>query len=199
VTDDKSLKELRAHFLASSTRSLPLAGLIAWSVLGILALKVSPAVTGKAALYIMVAILPLAFLLDRLRGRNLFAGGSDNPVTKLFNLSVIGIGLSIPLGLAGADLGNSPTLVVLTMAVLAGIIWIPYGWAAGDPVGIRHAVGRSLGCYGAYALAPSDMKASAICLVVVAAYTYSLFAMRRPLAVHNLRVTTATLSREGGD
>jgi hypothetical protein len=64
------------------------------------------------------------------------------------------------------------------MAILAGIVWIPFGWAADDPSGTIHAVGRGIGCYLAYALCPAPWTASAICAVVVAAYLYSLAVMR---------------------
>jgi len=69
------------------------------------------------------------------------------------------------------------------LAILAGVIWIPYGWAAGDPVGLRHAIVRAIGCYVAFALAPPELRAAAICAVVVAAYGYSLACMRRPGAL----------------
>ena len=28
-----------------------------------------------------------------------------------------------------------------------GIIWIPYGWAADDRIGMEHAIGRGILCY----------------------------------------------------
>lgn len=179
-TEARSLAALRAHFLATSTRSLPLAGLICWSALGAVAPTASPGLTGTLALYIMGAIVPLAFILDGVRGRNPFAGGSENPLTQLFLLSIVGVGLTVPLVIAAAQEAGEPLLVVLGMAILAGVIWIPYGWAAGDPVGIRHAVARGVGCYLAYAFAPDPWRATAVCGVVALAYLYSLLTMRRP-------------------
>lgn len=177
---EDSLVDLRADFLATSTISMPLAGLICWSALGVAAFWLEPATTGTLALYIMGAILPLAFALDGLRGRNPFAGGRDNPLTVLFLLSVLGIGLSVPLVIAAARVAQDPLIVLLGMAILAGVIWIPYGWAAGDPVGVRHAVARALGCYAAWALAPAALRPSLVCAVVAAAYVYSLLTMKRP-------------------
>ena len=49
----------------------------------------------------------------------------------------------------GAGKAGDPILVVLGMAILAGVIWISYGWAAGDPVGLRHAVVRGPGAIAA--------------------------------------------------
>lgn len=185
MDETTTLRDLRAHFLATSTQSMPLAGLIAWSALGVAALRLPSATVATAALYIMALILPLAFLLDRTRGRNLFAGGNENPLIRLFLTSVGGIAVTVPLVLIGAEAANDPDIVVLGMAILAGVIWIPYGWAAGDPVGLRHAIGRALGCYGAFAFAPSPYRATAICAVVALAYIYSLASMRRPDTVQN--------------
>jgi len=177
-----ALRDLRTQFLATSTQAMPLAGAIVWAALGIAALRLEPRMTATLALYIMAAILPLAFLLDRARGRTLFAGGNANPLTQLFLVSIVGIGIMVPIAILGAGGSGQPDLLVLGMAILAGVIWIPYGWAAGDPAGLRHAVGRAVGCYAAYALAPLPYRPSTICGVVVIAYAYSLVVMRRPHA-----------------
>lgn len=148
-----SLAELRERFLATSTISMPLAGLIVWSALGVAALFVPKAVVGWMAVYVMAAILPLAFAIERLRGRNPFVK-DDNPISKLFFQSIIGIGLMFPLVIGAAEAAGDPNLLVLGVAILAGIVWIPYGWGANDPVGLRHAIARALGCYLAYWLSP---------------------------------------------
>ncbi len=179
-SEQDSLAALRADFLATSTTSMPLAGLLCWSALGIAALWLEPAMAGTLALYIMGAILPLALALERLRGRNPFAGGRDNPLTILFMLSILGIGITVPLVIAAARAAGDPLLVLLGMAILAGVIWIPYGWAAGDPVGARHAVARAIGCYLAWSFSPPELRASLVCAVVTAAYVYSLILMKQP-------------------
>ena len=183
MNDETSLADLRSDFLATSSQAMPLAGLVAWSLLGLAALRLPAPVIGTGALYIMGFILPLAFLIDRLRGRNLFAGGTANPLTRLFLASIGGIAVTVPLVLAAASAAGDPILVVLGMAILAGVIWIPYGWAAADPVGLRHAVARAIGAYAAFAFAPLELRATAICAVVALAYVYSLVFMRRPTPV----------------
>lgn len=175
---DQPLSALQADFRAGSTASMPIAGAIVWAALGLAALVLDQRVIGTLALYIMAAIMPLAILIDRARGRNLFAGGAENPLTVLFLTSIAGIAVMVPIGVIAAQATGNGMLMVLTMAILAGVIWIPYGWAADDPSGLRHAIGRALGSYAAYALVPAPYTASAICAVVVAAYAYSLIAMR---------------------
>ncbi|WP_324809151.1 hypothetical protein SH584_05335 [Sphingomonas sp. LY29] len=177
-----SLDERREQFLAASTISMPLAGLIVWSAIGIAAIFVPKTVVGWMAVYAMAAVLPLAFIIEKLRGRNPFAK-DDNPISALFFHSIIGIGLMFPLVIGAASAARDPDVMVLGVAILAGIIWIPYGWGANDPVGLRHAIVRAVGCYVAFWFAPDALKATMICAVVAAAYLYSLAAMRRPAKV----------------
>lgn len=173
-----SLAELHADFRATGTKSMPIAGMVCWAALGIAALYLPEATIGSFALYIMAGILPLAFLMDKLKGQNLFSG-SDNPLVSMFLLSIVGIAITVPAILFGAQESGEPDLIVLGMAILAGVIWIPYGWAAEDKVGTIHAVGRALGCYAAYQLVDEPLRASAICAVVVLSYVYSLLFMRK--------------------
>lgn len=174
-----SLDELRERFLATSTISMPLAGLITWSAIGIAALFVPKVLVGWMAVYVMAAILPLAFAIEKLRGRDPFVK-DDNPISSLFFHSIIGVGLMFPLVIGAADAAGDPDIMVLGVAILAGIIWIPYGWGANDPVGLRHAIARSAGCYLAYWFAPEALRATTICAVVALSYVYSLVAMRKP-------------------
>ena len=137
------------------------------------------ALVGWMAVYVMAAILPLAFAIEKLRGRNPFVK-DDNPISKLFFQSIIGIGLMFPLVIGAAEAAGDPNLLVLGVAILAGIIWIRYGWGANDPVGLRHAIVRSVGCYLAYWFSSEDLRATCICEVVALSYLYSLRAMRKP-------------------
>jgi hypothetical protein len=185
---DRSLADLQGDFRAGSTNAMPIAGMITWAALGVAAPFLPELTVANLSLYIMVVILPLAFVIERLRGRNLFTG-SDQPLTKLFMLGIVMVGLTIPLAVIGAK-GGQPLLVLLGMAILAGVVWIPYGWAADDPSGTVHAVARGIGCYLAYGFCPAPWTASAICAVVVVAYLYSLSVMRPTGAKAEVRPAT---------
>ena len=186
---DRSLAELQADFRATSTNAMPIAGMITWGLLGIAAAMLPERTVANASLYIMALILPLAFVIDRARGRNSFAK-SDNPLLTLFLLGIVMVALTIPLAVIGSA-GGQPLLVLLGMAILAGVVWIPYGWAADDRSGIVHAVVRGIGCYLAYGLCPAPWTASAICAVVVLAYLYSLAVMRPTGTAAEGRAATA--------
>jgi hypothetical protein len=184
MTDDVALRSLRADFLATSTTSMPLAGMAIWSVAGLVGLAGSGALAAYAVLFGSGLIFPLALAIDALRGqRRLRSGTAGNPLMVLFLRSIVMIALLWPLAILAARAAQDPTLIVLGGAILMAIIWIPYGWAAGDPAGLEHAIARSVACYAAFVLVPQPYVASAICGAVVLSYLYTLVRMKRPTAV----------------
>lgn len=172
----RPLNDLRAAIRAGDTRSMPLSGLTLWSIGAVLGLFLSPVAFAYAVLWGTGLILPLAVLIARARGFDFFTG-RENPLLQLFLQSILFVAALYPIAFIGAP--GRPTLLVLYPAIAAGLIWIPWGWTADDPVGLRHAIGRTIACYAAYALVPQPWTGSAICLAVVIAYVYSLLAMRR--------------------
>lgn len=174
---DMSLARLKDNFLATSTQSMPLAGMIYWTAALVGGLMLAPRQHALAVAFGSGLIFPLAVLIDRLRGRNFLKAGRDNPLTQMFLQSVVMVALLWPLVILGGV--GKPLFIVLGAAILTGIVWIPYGWAANDPVGMRHAIARALLCYAAYLVAPAELAASAICLAVLLCYGYSLAFMRR--------------------
>lgn len=183
IDEQARLRDLQEHFLQTSTVSMPIAGAIFWSAAAVAGQLLDP---GRMAYFVLFgtgAVFPLGYAIDRLRGRNFLSAGRANPLTVMFMRSITMVALLFPLVIIAAGAAGDPVLVVLGAAILAGIVWIPYGWAAADPVGLHHAVGRSLFCYLAYLFAPEPLKASAICAIVVVSYLYSFLFMRRPGAV----------------
>ena len=181
MNHNTELGKLKANFLATSTISMPIAGVIYWTALGIAGFFVTPLQLAYGAAFGSGMIFPLAVLIDRLRGRNFMAQGRENPLTQMFLQSIIMVALLWPLVILGGM--GKPIFVVLGAAILTGIVWIPYGWAADDVVGMRHAFARCLLCYAAYIFAPTELKGSLICAAVLVCYGYSMVAMRRPAAV----------------
>jgi hypothetical protein len=172
----RPLRDLQAAIRSGDTRSMPLSGLLLWSVAAVAGLFLSPRAFAYAVLWGTGLIFPFAILIARVRGHDFFAG-RDNPLTQLFLRSILFLAALYPIAFIGA--GGRPTLLVLYPAIAAGLVWIPWGWTADDPVGLRHAIGRTVACYAAYALVPAPYTGSAICGAVVVAYLYSLAAMRR--------------------
>ena len=117
------------------------------------------------------AVFPLGLLIDRLRGRKTLAD-PNSPVTVMFMQSLGSILMLWPLVILSGS--AAPGLVVLGGAILMGLVWIPYGWAADDPVGMRHAIARTVGCYAGYVLVPMPWKLTTVCAVPLVCYGYSV-------------------------
>jgi len=180
VDSAAKLKTLRDEFLATSTQSMPIAGIIYWAVVGVAAMFVKPNQLAYLVGFGSGMIFPLGMLIDRISGRKITRANMGNPVTRLFMQSLGLVVLVWPLVLIAAGLAHNANLVVLGGAILMGIIWIPYGWAADDPIGMQHAIGRSVLSYASYLFVPDPYKATAISIAVLLAYVYTLLRMRRP-------------------
>lgn len=173
------LSDLRGEFLTTSTQSMPIAGIIYWSIVAVAALYVPPDQLGYIVGFGSGLIFPFGVLIDLLRGRKMKKVSPGNPVAQLFFQSLGLVALLWPLVIIAAILAHDANLIVLGGAVLMGIIWIPYGWAADDPVGLQHAIGRSILSYACFLFAPEPYKATAISVAVLLSYTYSLIRMRK--------------------
>jgi len=158
---------------------MPLAGIIFWSVVAVSSRVFSAQQVAYLVGFGSGAIFPLALLIDRLRGRKPVATPNKNPLLGMFLQSLVVVALLWPFVIIAAVVSSSPDLVVLGGAILMGIVWIPYGWAADDPVGMRHAIARCVLSYTAFVLVPPAYRTSAVAIVVLMCYAYSLATMRR--------------------
>lgn len=173
--------QLQTNFLAGGTTSMPLAGTIYWLVVAVASLYLQPYDVAMVVLFGSGMILPAGFLIDKLRGLNKTkADMTGNPLLPMFLKGTAVVVLLWPLVIIAAQLAKEPNLIVLGGAVLMALVWIPYGSAAGDPVGIQHAVGRTLASYAAYMFAPAPYTATAISAIVVLSYGYTFIRMKRP-------------------
>ncbi|MDB5691855.1 MAG: putative rane protein [Alphaproteobacteria bacterium] len=174
---DTRLSALRQDFLATSTQSMPMAGMLFWAVAAAASRVLTPEQLAYFVGFGSGTVFPLGMLIDRLRGRRGLQGNRDNPVLTGFLQCLAIVAMLWPFVIL-AGIGR-PGLVVLGGAILMGLVWVPYGWAADDPVGMRHAIARTLLCYAAYIFLPPALRSTSICLIVLACYFYSFLTMRK--------------------
>ena len=175
-----SLDDYRKEFECSANRSLsmPLAGAIIWAVIAVVATQLSEPTSTLILLFASGAIFPVALLIARFRGENLVS--LSNPLAKLIGLSILMVNLlwavHIPLFL------YSPTFVPLSLGVGLGLHWIVYSWIVQHPVGIIHAILRTVLILLAW-LAFPESRLLAVSVVVVFVYAVSIYQMTtRPIA-----------------
>jgi len=132
LTLHSSLRDLRANFLSTSTQSMPIAGMLFWAIVAVAALRLNPNQLSLLVLFGSGTIFPLGMLIDRLTQRRVTVASAANPVTQMFMQSLGLVALTWPLVILAARHAHDANLIVLGGAILMGIIWIPYGWAADD-------------------------------------------------------------------
>ena len=178
---DHSLKELQRGYLADSTAGMPMGGLIAWAALALASWQMGDAMPAWVAFTAAAAPVPLSIVIDKLRGApGLNTQSNKNPLTQLFMQFIFVIALIIPFVIFAAQAAQSLDLLILGLAILAGMIWVPHGWAADDRAGLIHFILRAVLCYGAYLFVPDPYTGAAIAGAAALTYIYAIWAMKKP-------------------
>lgn len=176
-----SLAEVRRDYLATSTTGMPIAGFIAWGALAVAAYTLGNRLPSFAPFIAAAIPFPLSLLIDKVRGEpGIQADSRRNPVTQLFMRFITVVALLIPFVIISAQAAGNLDLLILGLAILAGMVWVPHGWGADDPAGFNHFVMRAVLCYAAYLFVPHQMRAVAIAGAAALTYVYAIAAMRKP-------------------
>ena len=176
-----SLADARREYLATSTTGMPIGGLIAWASLAIAAYLLGDRLPGAAPFVAAAAPFPLSLVIDRLRGApGIRADSRRNPVTQLFMRFITVVALLIPFVIIAAQAARDLDVLILGLAILAGMVWVPHGWGADDPAGFVHFVLRAALCYAAYLFVPDPVRGAAIAAAAALTYVYAIAAMRKP-------------------
>lgn len=175
---ETTLKALREDYNQRSkgSLSLPIAGALVWAVVAVLGLIFSPKTAVLALVFATGAIFPIALSIAHLRGEQLF--DRINPLSRLMGSCVLMVnllwGLHIPLIIF------APEFVPLSLGIGLGLHWVVYSWIIAHPLGLRHAIGRSVGLVAVWLTFP-EYRVTACALIVVLSYAISLIEMRSRL------------------
>jgi hypothetical protein len=167
-----SLDYQRQQFAARRFLAMPLAGLVAWLIIGLAGLWL-PAPVVVWVLYISTgSIAYLGILFSKFTGENFLAKNRPkNTFDRLFFLSM-GMSLlvyAIALPFFRADYTSLP----LSVGILAGLMWLPLSWIIEHWVGIFHGVARTVLVLGAW-LAFPQQRFVVVPLVIVGMYVVTI-------------------------
>ncbi len=169
-----TLDDYRKDFELSSNRSvsMPIAGAFIWASIALLSTLLNENIAIYVLLFATGTIFPVALVIAKLRNENVVS--SPNPFAKLMGLCIIMVNLlwvvHIPLLL------NVPELVPLSLGVALGLHWVVYSWIVQHPVGLIHAVLRSILIVAVWYLFPSN-RLFAISSAIVLVYLVSIYQM----------------------
>jgi ethanolamine transporter EutH len=175
TTLSTSLEAHRSYFRNSPFLAMPIAGTLAWAAIGVAGLML-PQAQAVWAVYIGTGmIFYLGLVVARFTGEDLLGRRrKGNPFDALFMRSVLMAWLVFAIAIPFARV--DPTSLPLTVGILAGLMWLPFGWIIQHWVGTFHAVTRTVLCLAAWYAFP-DQRFVVIPLVIVAIYLVSIVAL----------------------
>ena len=167
-----TLDEQRIAFIRDSGRfiAFPLAGAFVWLVVALAALVLPEMTAAYVLLFGTGAIFPVALLIARVTGQQVFQPG--NRFASLMGLAVLMVNLMWALHLT--LFARLPSIAALSIALALGLHWIVFGWIIQSPIGLVHAIFRTVLCTAAYLTFPK-YAVSSVGLAVVACYTLTIF------------------------
>jgi hypothetical protein len=175
----RSLDEQRREFSRSPLLAMPIAGTIAWTLIGITSLFVP---VGLAAWILFICtgmIFALGLLIARFLGEDLLGNTRNtNEFDRLFfttvQMSWLVFAIAIPFFMI------EPTSLPLSVGILAGLMWLPLSWIIQHWVGAFHAFTRTALVTIAWFLFP-DQRFVVIPAIIVAIYLITIYVLaRRP-------------------
>jgi hypothetical protein len=185
----RSLEEQRVEFSRSRLLAMPIAGTLAWTIIGIAGAFVP---VGLAAWILFIAtgmIFALGLLIARFVGEDLMGKTrNNNEFDQLFFQTVLMSWLVFAIAIPFFMI--EPTSLPLSVGILAGLMWLPLSWIIKHWVGTFHAFTRTILVTIAWFLFP-DQRFVIIPAIIVGIYLITIYvlATRERPQIRN-RVTT---------
>lgn len=167
----RSLEEQRRDFSRNRFLAMPIAGTIAWAIVGIVSPFVSTAVAAWVLFIATGMIFLMGLLIARFLGEDLIGDGR-NEFDKLFFITVqmswLVFAIAIPFFLI------EPTSLPLSVGILSGLMWLPFSWIVQHWIGTFHAFARTALVTIAWFLFP-EQRFLAIPAVIVVIYLITIY------------------------
>ena len=185
----RSLEEQRVEFSRSRLLAMPIAGTIAWTIIGIAGAFVP---VGLAAWILFICtgmIFGLGLIIARFVGEDLLGKTRDNnEFDQLFFQTVLMSWLVFAIAIPFFMI--EPTSLPLSVGILAGLMWLPLSWIIKHWAGTFHAFARTILVTIAWFLFP-DQRFVVIPAIIVGIYLITIYILATRERPHiRSRVTT---------
>ena len=168
----RTLEEQRREFAQRRGLAMPLAGAIAWTIVGVAGVFLPPilkvwvlfgAVGSIAGLGIFLSHLTGENFLDKQRPKNVF----DGLFFRTVGAAVLVFAIAIPF------FREDYTSLPLSVGILSGLMWLPFSWIIGHWIGTFHALARTALVTASWYLFP-NCRFIAVPAVIVAIYAVTI-------------------------
>lgn len=173
MKEPRSLEVQREEFASRRLTATPIAGLIAWTTIGVSSIFLGPlaismvlfAATG-AIVYLGVFISRFTYenFLDKNRPKNAF----DALFLYTAGMSVLVYAIAIPFFL------EDYTSLPLSIDILTGLMWLPISWVIQHWIGLVHGVARTAAVVLVWYLFSRASISGGICRDCRAQYIFSI-------------------------
>jgi hypothetical protein len=177
MTTSRSLDEQRMEFARRRGLAMPLAGLIAWSVVGVGGAALSPGLEVWLLFIVTGSIAYLGMFISRLTGENFQDRTRPKNAFDALFFHTVGEALlvypiAIPFFL------RDYTSLPLSVGVLSGLMWVPLSWILEHWIGLFHGIARTLLVVATWYLFP-HIRFVAVPAVIVGIYAITIFVLER--------------------
>lgn len=172
ATAPPSLEQQREEYGRRRFLAMPLAGMMAWSLIGVVGWLGSPYQAAMTLYFGAGSIFYLGVFISRFTGEHLLAKNKPkSEFDKLFISTVLMslLVFAIALPWAAQDYRSAP----LSIGILTGLMWLPFGWVIQHWIGAFHAIARTLAIVAAWYLFP-DQVFVVIPAIIVSLYIVSI-------------------------
>lgn len=172
----RTLEEQRIEFANRKFLATPLAGLIVWTVIGLIGFFFSDFVAVWSIFIGTGSIVYLGLFLSKFTGENfLDKSKPKNEFDTLFlftvGQAVLVYSIAIPFFLV--DYSSLP----MTVGILTGLMWLPFSWIIKHWAGIFHTLTRTITVLILWYLLP-DYRFIAIPFTIVLVYIVTIIILR---------------------
>jgi Family of unknown function (DUF7010) len=168
----RTLDEQRREFAQRRGLAMPLAGAVAWTVVGVAGTFLPPGLEVWVLFGAIGSILYLGIFFSRFTGENFLdkqrpKNAFDGLFLRTVGEAVLVFAIAIPF--YRADYTSLP----FSVGVLSGLMWLPFSWIIGHWVGTFHTLTRTALVTATWYLFPHS-RFIAIPAVIVAVYAVTI-------------------------
>ena len=174
-TPSLTLDDQRAEFARNRFLSMPVAGTIAWSVIGVCGAFL-PVDLAAWVLFIGTgSIFGIGLLVAHWLGEDLL--GKTRPINAFDSLFFHTIVMAwLVFAIAIPFFMIEPTSLPLSIGILAGLMWVPFSWMIRHWIGLFHGIARTVLVVAAWYLFPGH-RFVIIPAVIVAIYLVTIYVL----------------------
>ena len=172
-----TLDQQRAEFASAKFLAMPIAGTIAWAVVGAASLVLSTQITALVLFAATGSIFYLGLLVAKITGEDLL--GKTRPGNLFDRLFLLSIGMAcLVYAIAIPFFLIEPTSLPLTVGILTGLMWLPFSGIIQHWVGYFHAAARTVLIVAVWYLFP-EYRFLSVSLVIIVIYAVTISALHR--------------------